>query len=392
MTFKVTTALRKLLKLTKRKKVIQGGSSAGKTFSILPILIDKAIKVKGSEISIVSESIPHLKRGAYKDFLKIMMSLGRFSESKLNKSEMKYTFSNGSYIEFFSVEQSDKLRGARRTDLYVNEANNISFDSYKQLAMRTSGDIWIDFNPTNRFWAHTEVLTEDDSELLKLTYKDNEALPQSIIDEIEIAKVKAEAGSDYWSNWWSVYGLGEIGSLMGACITEWSTIDKLPEGAKLLSVGLDFGFTNDPSSLVALYSYNGEYIADEILYKKGLHNVEISDILNDNPHLKEAMIFADSSEPKSIAELFSYGHNIEGVKKGRDSIVYGINAINQNGIRVTSRSKNLITELQNYIWKVTREGVTLNIPVDAYNHCIDALRYAFVSMLENKNRGEYHIW
>lgn len=391
MTFKVTTALKKLLNMTARKRIVQGGSSSAKTFSIIPILIDKAIKEEGREISIVSESIPHLKRGAYKDFLKIMMSLGRFNDNSLNKTDMKYTFSNGSYIEFFSVEQSDKLRGARRTDLYVNEANNVSFESYKQLAMRTSGDIWIDFNPTNRFWAHTEVLPEADSELIKLTYKDNEALPKSIISEIESARDKAEAGSEYWLNWWNVYGLGEIGSLQGACITEWSVIDELPKHAKLICAGLDFGYTNDHSSLIALYKYNNEYIFHEVFYKRGMLNSDISNEMSKVEGLDEVVTYADSSEPKSIAEL-SLNHNVEGVKKGKDSVVYGVNLINQTGIKVTAQSKNLINELQNYVWKITREGVTLNVPVDSNNHGIDAGRYALVSVLENKHRGEYHIW
>ena len=391
MNFKVTTAIKKLLKMKARKKVVQGGTSAGKTFSIIPILIDKAIKIPYSEISIVSESIPHLRRGAYKDFLKIMMSLGRFNDSQLNRSTMKYTYKNGSYIEFFSVDQADKLRGARRTDLYVNEANNIPFEAYNQLAIRTSGDIWLDYNPTNRFWAQTEVLIEPDSELLKLTYKDNEALPDTIIHEIELAREKGKT-SEYWANWWTVYGLGELGSLQGACITEWGTIDTLPAEAKLLGMGLDFGYTNDASALISIYKYNDKYIFDEVIYQKGLLNSQIADIINSYEHLKDAFIWADSSEPKSIAELKTYGLNVDGVKKGKDSIVYGVNLINQEGILVTKRSTNLINELQNYIWKVDREGVTQNIPIDAFNHCIDAGRYGFVSLMANKHKGEYNIW
>jgi len=390
MRFKVTTAVEKLLKLTKRKRVIQGGTSAGKTVGILPILIDKAIREPMSEISVVSESVPHLRRGAYKDFLKLMVSLNRFNDSQLNKSTMTYTFTNGSYIEFFSVEQSDKLRGARRTDLYINEANNISFDAYKQLSIRTSGTIWIDFNPTSRFWAHDEVLKDNDSELLVITYKDNEALPQTIVDEIESAKEKGK-DSEYWANWYNVYGLGKIGSLQGACITEWSEIDSLPKEAKLVSAGLDFGFTNDASSLISVYKYNGQYIVDEVFYQKGLLNSEIGALIKDS-NLEEICIYADSSEPKSIAELKTYGINIDSVSKGRDSIVYGINLINQEGILVTKRSKNLIKELGNYIWKVDKTGATINVPIDAFNHCIDALRYAIVSLLENKHKGEYHIW
>ena len=160
--FVLTTAIKKMSRLTARKRVVQGGTSAGKTFGILPLLIDKAIKESNLEISVVSESIPHLRRGALKDFLKIMLMLNRYRDSQFNKSTLKYTFTNGSYIEFFSVDQPDKLRGARRNVLYVNEANNIPFDAYNQLAIRTSGDIWIDYNPTNEFWAHKQVLVDSD--------------------------------------------------------------------------------------------------------------------------------------------------------------------------------------------------------------------------------------
>ena len=389
MDFQVTTALRKLSKLKKRKRVVQGGTSASKTWSILPLLIDKAQSVPNREISIVSESIPHLRRGALKDFLKILGSTGRFDANKFNKSTLKYTFVNGSYIEFFSADQDDKLRGARRTDLYVNEANNVSFEAYNQLAIRTSGTIWIDFNPTSTFWAHTEIATQEDADFIKLTYKDNEGLPLPIVKELESNRVKALT-STYWANWCSVYLDGEIGNLEGACIPDWSRIDKLPQEARILCYGVDFGYTNDETTCIALYKWNDGYIFDEVIYQKGLLNSDISRLLKE--HNINEIVWADSAEPKSIAELKSYGHLVEPVKKGKDSIIYGLNLINQNKIYVTSNSVNLINELQNYVWLKDREGNTLNKPISRYDHCIDACRYALMMQLDNPNQGEYNIW
>jgi phage terminase large subunit len=388
MEFIVTTALKKLLRLKKRIKVVRGGTSASKTFSILPILIDRAIKTPNLEISVVSESIPHLRRGALKDFLKIMMALGRYNDNQFNKSTLKYVFGNGSYIEFFSVDQPDKLRGARRNVLYVNECNNVDFDSYYQLAIRTSGEIWLDYNPSAVFWVDKEIISQDDVDFITLTYLDNEALPETIVKEIESAKVKALT-SAYWANWWQVYGLGLTGSLEGVCIPDWQEIN-LPTEARLLCYGMDWGYSNDPTSLIAMYKYNDAYIFDELIYQKGLLNSDISDLLKTNG--VQDIIYADSAEPKSIAELNSYGHNVLPVSKGRDSIVYGLNLINQNKVYVTSRSKNLINELRNYIWMTDKQGNKLNRPIDAYNHAIDAMRYAITSQLENPNKGTYYVY
>lgn len=385
--FQSTTAIKKLHALKKRKKVIQGGTSAGKTFGILPILIDRCIRTPMLETSVVSESIPHLRRGAMKDFLKIMISTGRYRDGQWNRSALKYTFTNGSYIEFFSVEQPDKLRGARRNVLYVNEANNIPFEAYNQLSIRTSGDIWIDFNPTANFWAHKEVASQDDADFITLTYLDNEALPETIVKDIESARDKAKE-SAYWYNWWQVYGLGKVGSLDGVCLTGWEEI-KLPTDARLLCFGMDFGYSNDPSTLIGLYKYNDSYIFDEVIYQKKLLNSDISNLFKSNDI--NSVVYADSAEPKSIAELRTYGHNVMPCTKGKDSIVYGINLINQNKIFVTSRSKNLIKELQSYTWIKDREGNTINKPIDAFNHCIDAARYAITSQLKTPNRGKYFI-
>jgi phage terminase large subunit len=389
MQVKKTIALKKLQQLQSRIRIVKGGTSASKTVSILALLINYAINNRGKEISVVSESIPHLRRGALKDFLAILKGLNRYNDSQFNKSTLKYNFSNGSYIEFFSTDQPDKLRGARRTDLYINECNNVPFDAYTQLAVRTSGVIWLDYNPSNLFWVDKELIGKQDTDYITLTYKDNNALPETIVREIEKAKEKAKT-STYWANWWKVYGLGETGSLEGVCIPDWKEIDRIPEDARLLAYGMDFGYSVDPTTLIGLYKWNDAYIYDEVLYKKGMLNRDISRYLT-QLDIKENIV-ADSAEPKSIAELQGYGHSIYGVSKGRDSIVYGINLINQNEIYVTARSKNLKRELQGYVWAKDKEGNTLQKPTGEHPDCIDAARYVLTDQLENPNKGEYFIY
>jgi len=382
----VTTAIRKINALKRRIKIIQGGTSAGKTYGILPILITKAATYPKTEISVVAETIPHLRRGALKDFLKIMKETNRYFDERFNKSLLKYEFANGSFIEFFSADDSSKLRGARRDILYVNECNNITFESYNELAIRTKKEVFLDFNPANEFWVHTELKDEQDSDFLILTYKDNEALDKSIVDQIEKNRLKAET-SAYWANWWRVYGLGEIGMLEGVIFSNWKQIDTLPKEAKLIGIGLDFGYTNDPTAAVEIYNYNGTRILNELVYRTGMLNSDIAKILPSN-----VVIYADSSEPKSIDEIKRYGKTIKGVTKGKDSINYGIDVMQQQEYLVTSQSVNLIKELRAYCWDVDKQGTRLNKPIDTNNHAIDALRYHEMETLGLKrNYGTYNI-
>jgi phage terminase large subunit len=382
-----TTAINKLLELKKFIKGIQGGSSAGKTYGIIPIEIDYAIKNKGTETSIVSESIPHLKRGAMRDFKKIMMSTNRWIDAHWNATDFRYTFTNGSFIEFFSADNSSKLRGARRDRLYINECNNIDFNSFTELAMRTKHSIFLDWNPSNEFWFHTELKNEDNVDFIILTYKDNEAAPQTAVDFIEKAKIKSSISS-YWENWYRVYGLGEIGMLEGVIFSNWKTIDILPKEANLIGIGLDFGYTNDPTAIIEIYNYNGQRIINELKYQTGMLN---SDIAKELP--KHVPVYADSSEPKSIEEIKRYGITIKGVTKGKDSINYGIDVMQRQEYLVTSNSVNLIKELRAYCWDTDKQGTRLNKPIDTNNHAIDALRYHEMETLGmNSNYGKYHIW
>jgi len=390
--FIYTSALRKIRKMKSRIKVIQGGTSASKTFSILAILIDKAIKIPNLEISIVSESIPHIRRGTNKDFLKIMKETGRYIPSHYNKTLLRYEFSNGSYIEFFSADDESRLRGARRNILYLNECNNINYDAYLQLSIRTDGDIYLDYNPTSKFWVHSEVINQPDSELLVLTYKDNEALSEEIVKILESNREKAKTSS-YWENWCKVYLDGEIGSVEGTIFTDYEIIDKIPEEASLIGYGLDFGFAQDPAALISVYKYNNDIVVDEVIYQTGLLNSELSNLMKS--YEVKGEIFCDSAEPKSIAELKRLGHQVKPVEKGKDSVNYGIQILQQKHMLVTKRSINLLDEFSKYMWKKNRDGGYDPTPIDAFNHGCDALRYLAMMKLgvrkENRTTMPFKI-
>lgn len=368
MAYLPTSATHKIFSLRKRVRGIAGGTSASKTISILIWLIDYAQTTKGELLSVVSESFPHLKRGAMRDFINIMETQGYFDPNQWNKTDYIYTFPKGTRLEFFSADQPGKVRGPRRDILFVNEANNIPYETYTQLEVRTKKVIWCDWNPVNEFWWYTEVAPTQDVDFLTLTYKDNEALDQSIVQAIE-----SRRGN---KSWWQVYGLGQLGEVEGKIYRDWQVIDDIPHEARLERYGLDFGYSNDPSAIVALYKYNGGYILDEICFKKGLTNKQLADILLNQP---QSLVIADSAEPKSIDEIMSYGVAIQPSKKGQGSVNQGISYVQEQRVSVTKRSLNVLKEYRNYLWQTDKEGKIINVPEPGFDHAMDAVRYAIAS-------------
>lgn len=373
MPYSKTTALKKIVKLEKRYRLIAGGTSASKTISTLQYLIALAQSDKQPTLtSIVSESFPHLRRGSMRDFINIMTEHGYFKEDRWSKSDFIYTFESGSKLEFFSSDQPSKVRGPRRDRLFVNEANNIHKEAFEQLAVRTKEFIIADWNPTNEFYLYEDYIgVRDDIDFITLTYKDNEALSSEIVGEIESRMNNKQ--------WWQVYGLGQLGESEGRIFTSWQAVDSIPHEARLERRGLDFGYSNDPTTIVDIYYYNGGYILDEQLYRKGLSNKQIADVLNnlDNPN---TLVVCDSAEPKSIDELKSYGVNALAANKGQGSINQGIQYLQDQRISYTKRSLNLQKEYRNYLWATDKEGKALNKPIDIFNHCMDATRYGFESL------------
>lgn len=364
------------MKLKKRIKGIAGGSSAGKTISIIQILMDKAQSDNTPTLtSITSESMPHLKRGAMRDFLNIMEQHDYFNPSSWNKSDFTYTFDTGSKIEFFSLDMPHKVRGPRRQRLFINEANNIPQETFDQLEIRTEQEIWLDWNPTSEFWFYTDVNKRDDVDFEILTYKDNEGLQQSVIDSIERRKNN--------KNWWLVYGLGQLGEVESRIYKDWKIIDEVPHEARLERYGLDFGYTNDPSALVAVYKFNDGFIFDELIYSQGLSNTKIASYLL---NLDKVLTIADSAEPKSIADIASHGIMIKGARKGSDSKLFGIQFLQDQKISVTKRSVNLIKEYRNYLWKTDDNRKIINDPIEGDDHALDAIRYALTSIYPDYHR------
>lgn len=359
-----------------------GGTSASKTISILFWLIDYC-QVKQSRpklATVVSESFPHLENGVMRDFQNIMKDRGYWKDDLWNKTKHVYKFEAGNELHFTSMDTYGKAHGARRDILYVNECNYLDYRIVDQLITRTRETVWLDWNPSSEFWFYTDMLPHrDDVDFLTVTYKDNEALDQVVVDEIE--------SHQHNKNWWTVYGLGQLGDVEGRIYTDWKLdVEEIPHGARLERRGLDFGYAHDPAAIVDVYYYDGGYILDERLYQKGMSNRLLAQYLQnmDNPN---TLVIADSAEPKSIDELKLYGMSVTGaVKNGSSGLKSYLNQsiqyMQDQRISVTKSSVNLIKEYRSYMWQYDRNGDMVNPPKPepGNDHLLDAARYALVSM------------
>ena len=358
--------------------VNQGGSRSSKTYSIAQLFIILALEKKGNTFTIARKTMPSLKISVMRDFFEILQNMGIYSDTNHNKSDHTYQL-NDNLFEFVSMDQPQKKRGAKRDYLWMNEANEFTLEDWTQLNMRTTGRVFLDYNPSDEYhWIYDQIIPRDDCTFIKSTYQDNTFLEQSIIDEIERLK-------EVDKNYWRVYGLGERGTNKAQVFTNWTECKETPKGAKLVGRGLDFGYSNDPTTIIDIWEKDDVRYLDEQLYRKGMTNDEIANWIKDNldPRFK---IIADSAEPKSIEEIYRFGVNIHPAWKGRDSIKIGIDKLKRMKMQVTSKSLNLIKELRNYKYKQDKEGKILPEPVDMYNHCIDAARY---SLSHNKGSSKY---
>lgn len=385
--YQPTTALKKIASLNKTVRVIQGGQGAGKTVGIEMVLANHAQHQPHKEITIIQAELSKLKKTAMRDFIKILKSYDLFDYRRWNKTDSIYTFPNGTYVEFLGLDKADVGKGFRRDVIYFNEINKggITLDAFTQFASRAKV-VYADFNPDRKFWLHEEIIPDEDTDFLILTYKDNEFLPDGEVkailkyrdkgffkwDGVSVKELFKESNvkSKYWANKWRVYGLGMVGSLDGLIFDNWTEIQSVPPDAVYVGTGLDFGYSNDPTAITDIYRWNGKRILDEVCYRTGMVNSDISRVLKG-----KGVVYADSAEPKSIEEIRRTGVYILGASKGRDSIVFGISTMQEQEYLVTSRSINLKNELNSYTWATDRDGNVTNKPIDNFNHLIDGIRY-----------------
>ena len=366
----------------------EGGTRSGKTYSMLQLLYLVAdADTEPTITSVVSETMPHLKRGAIRDFKQILQTEGVWDPDRWSETDKIYTLPNGSIIEYFSCDAIGKVHGPGRSRLFLNEAQNIPYDIARQLFVRTSDIICIDYNPTHAFWAHERIKGRENCISIHSTYKDNQYLTAEQVAEIESNKGDA--------NWWRVYGEGKVGQLEGV-IYDFEQIDALPDKSDGMveTYGLDFGFTNDPTACVhcLIDTRKKEIFIDQLIYRKGLLNSNIASLLEAEGVPKRSVtIFADAAEPKSIAELAQYGYNVKPCYKATKKNEQ-ISFVRQYKMHITKRSIDTIREARNYVWAKDKDGEPLNEPIGINDHAMDALRYGcFSPFSEFRKQGHYNI-
>lgn len=374
MILQETTALQKIRAMKKRIRVVQGGTSAGKTFDILLDELNEAILQKGILTTIMSDTMPNLRHGAMRDFINIAKETGVWYMSEWNSTYSTFTLPNESIIEFYSADSEDAL-GARRDRLFINEANRITKDAFDQLEVRTEQKITLDFNPANRFWAH-DLLKRPDVDFIKLNYLDNEALSQNIVKTLEMRR------GDGTSNWWRVYGLGEIGSLEGNVYEGWVAESELPAtGLELKRYGVDFGF-KDPTTCVAVY----EDAEGGIWLKLCIYATELTTpaLIAKIKELPDALFVCDNARPEIIAEMQANGIRAIGSDKTAGEKMngkrYNIELVQRRKVHYLTADKELEQEYLTYAWRKKKDGSIIDEPQDGNDHVMDAIAYAVRDM------------
>ena len=366
------------------KKIIinQGGTRSGKTFNILLyIIFYYCLNNSNKTITICRKTYPALRATVLRDFINILREHNLYNEDNHNKSSSEYNLF-GNLIEFISLDQPVKVRGRKRHLLFINEANELFWEDWQQLLFRTSDKIILDYNPSEEYhWIYDKIIPREDANFLKTTYKDNPFLEQSLIDEIERLRYTDE-------QYWQIYGLGEKG-ISKATIFNYVECNQVPFEAEVVSFGMDFGFTNDPTALVKVSKLDNNLYIEELLYRTMMTTGDIHNFLKGK--VKREPIYADSSEPRIIEELRRMGWSIRASLKGRDSVNAGIDLLKRFKIHIHKDSTNAIQEFRNYKWLEDKTGKLTNKPEDKNNHIADAVRYATYSILSKPNFGKYAI-
>ena len=380
-----TIVLQKNLNATTRIVVNQGGTRSSKTYSLAQLIILRALQEQGKVYTICRKTLPALKSSAYRDFFNILEHHNLYNPNKHNKSELTYKLNNN-LIEFISVDMSDKVRGRQRQVLWMNEATEFTMDDFVQLSLRCTENIYLDFNPSDPYsWIYDKVMTRDDCTFIKSTYLDNPFLPEETIKEVERLK-------NLDSNYWQIYGLGDMAQPTETIFRQFEICNNVPNEAELTAIGLDWGYSNDPTAIVEVHRLNDDLYINELLYSKGLTNQDIAEKLRELNITRQTEIIADSAEPKSIEEQYRQGFKIKGAKKGADSINMGIDVLRRFKLHITKNSTNALNEFKYYKWLTDKNGHIVNKPAtNQQDHILDAVRYVALNKLMTNHSGKYYI-